>query len=442
MQRAVGESLKLLGKIAANPTLEKLGVTTRLKKALHLGTRTTVSMAGEAMRLARPVVKLTQPSRMKSADESGSATASKPSLFDLTLTESQEMVRDTMADFARERVREVALAADEASGVTSEFLDELHQLGVAQLAVPEALGGVGEERSVTTNVIVAETLARGDMGIAVAALAPLGVVNALVDFGTAEQQGNYLPAFVGDKFYPAALALLEGRPLFDPHRLSTTAKLVGGDYVINGSKSLVPLAQDAELLLIIADLDGKPQGFLVDKGAAGLTVEEEPAMGLRAAKLGHIVLTDVRVPKAARLGGEQGIDAERLIDLSRIAWGALAVGQCDAMVDYVCQYAKERSAFGEPIAHRQGVAFTIADMALERDAMRLMVYRAASRAEHDHSFRREAFLARVQCADKGMQIGTNGVQMLGGAGFVKDHPVELWYRHLRSVGVFEGAVLV
>jgi len=193
---------------------------------------------------------------------------------------------------------------------------------------------------------------------------------------------------------------------------------------------------------VIADLSGKPQAFLVDKGAPGLSIEADPAMGIRAARLGRIRFDRVRVPKSARLGGDDGIDAERLIDLSRIAWAALAVGQCDAMVDYTRNYAKERSAFGEPIANRQSVAFTIADMALERDALRLMVYRAASRAEHGMSFRREAFLARIQAAEKGMQIGTNGVQMLGGAGFVKDHPVELWYRHLRAVGVFEGAVSV
>jgi alkylation response protein AidB-like acyl-CoA dehydrogenase len=440
MERAVGESLKLLGKIAANPTLEKLGVSGSLQKLLYRGSKVTVSSASEAMRMARPVVQLLEPARMRPASDK--AEAPRPSLFDLTFTESQELVHDTIATFARERVREAALAADEASGVDIGILDEAHELGLTQLAVPEALGGAGETRSMTTNVIVAEDLARGDLGIAVAALAPLSVVNALVDFGTAEQQGSYLPAFIGDKFYPAAMALLEGRPLFDPHHLGTRATLNGGDYVITGEKVLVPLAADAELLLVIADLSGKPQAFLVDKGAPGLSIEADPAMGIRAARLGRIRFDRVRVPKSARLGGDDGIDAERLIDLSRIAWAALAVGQCDAMVDYTRNYAKERSAFGEPIANRQSVAFTIADMALERDALRLMVYRAASRAEHGMSFRREAFLARIQAAEKGMQIGTNGVQMLGGAGFVKDHPVELWYRHLRAVGVFEGAVSV
>jgi alkylation response protein AidB-like acyl-CoA dehydrogenase len=120
----------------------------------------------------------------------------------------------------------------------------------------------------------------------------------------------------------------------------------------------------------------------------------------------------------------------------------MSVGTCDAVLDYVKVYCRERIAFGEPIAHRQSVAFAVADIALELDAMRLMVYRAASRAEQGLSFRREAQLARIQCADKGMFIGTTGVQLLGGHGFVKEHPVELWYRHLRAIGVLEGALLV
>jgi alkylation response protein AidB-like acyl-CoA dehydrogenase len=439
MERAIGQSLKLLGKIAGSKTLEKLGVNRQLEQLLYRGSKLTVSAAAEAARRARPVIKLLEPDRMQGAGE-----PERPSLFDLTLTESQELVRGTMSGFAEQRLRALAAHADEAPGSdeVTQILQEAHELGLTQLAIPEALGGAGESRSMTTNVLVAEDLARGDMGLAFAALAPLGVVHALIDFGTAEQQGSYLPAFIGDKFYPAAMALLEARPLFDPHHLATRAALNAGDFVINGEKSLVPLAEEAELFLVIADLAGKPQAFLVDRGAPGLSIEPEPTMGLRAARLGRLRLDHVRVPKQNQLGGEQGIHAERLIDLARIAWGAMTVGACHAVLDYVKVYCRERIAFGEPIAHRQSVAFAVADVALELDGMRLMVYRAASRAEQGLSFRREAQLARIQCADKGMFIGTTGVQLLGGHGFIKEHPVELWYRHLRAIGVLEGALLV
>jgi alkylation response protein AidB-like acyl-CoA dehydrogenase len=438
MERAIGRSLKLLGKIAGSKTLDKLGVGKQLEQLLYRGSRLTVSAAAEAARRARPVIKLLEPERMQAGG------TERPTLFDLTLTESQELVRGTMASFAEQRLRPAAMRADEApkADEVAQILQEAHELGLTQLAIPESLGGAGESRSMTTNVLVAEELARGDMGLAFAALAPLGVVHALIDFGSAEQQGSYLPAFIGERFYPAAMALLEPRPLFDPHHLTTRASLNAGDYVINGEKSMVPLAEESELFLVIADLAGKPQAVLVDRGSPGLSIEPEPTMGLRSARLGRVRLEQVRVPKDSRLGGEQGIDAERVIDLARIAWGAMSVGTGEAVLDYVKVYCRERVAFGEPIAYRQSVAFAVADVALELDGMRLMVYRAASRAEHGLSFRREAQLARIQCAEKGMFIGSTGVQLLGGHGFVKEHPVELWYRHLRAIGVLEGALLV
>ena len=128
--------------------------------------------------------------------------------------------------------------------------------------------------------------------------------------------------------------------------------------------------------------------------------------------------------------------------LSRLAWCALAVGVGQAVLDYVTPYVKEREAFGEPIAHRQSVAFMVADIAIELQAMRLLTWKAASRAAAGQDFAREVALARQLCADKGMQIGLDGVQLLGGHGFVKEHPVERWYRDLRAVSVMEGGVLV
>ena len=436
MERAIEQSLRALRQLATSPLLERMGLSDSVERLVARGTRDVLRAASEVARQAAPMVKLLTPVRMQ-ADGNR-----PPDTFDLTPTDSQALVRDTMARFAREEMRAAALKADEACEPPAGFLQACHDLGLSQLAVPEALGGAAEARSTVTNVLIAEELARGDMGLALAALAPLAVVHALVEWGTAAQQGAYLPRFVGDTYVPAALALLEPRPLFDPERPATRASLQNGHFVLSGEKSLVPLALDAELLLVVADLAGKPQAFLIERGTAGLSIEAEPSMGLRAAKLGRVKLDQVRVPRANKLGGDTGIDGERLVDLARIGWGALAVGQCAAVLDYVKTYALERVAFGEPIAHRQSVAFLIADMAIELEAMRLMVYRAASRAEYGLTIRREASLARVQCADKGMQIGTNGVQLLGGHGFIKEHPVELWYRHLRGVGVFEGALLV
>ena len=150
----------------------------------------------------------------------------------------------------------------------------------------------------------------------------------------------------------------------------------------------------------------------------------------------------MRVPADAVLGETDGSTYTECVRLSRLAWCALAVGTGQAVLDYVTTYVNEREAFGEPISHRQAVAFMVADIAIELQAMRLVTYKAASRAAQGKDFAREVALARSLCADKGMRIGLDGVQLLGGHGFVKEHPVERWYRDLRAIGIMEGTVLV
>ena len=171
-------------------------------------------------------------------------------------------------------------------------------------------------------------------------------------------------------------------------------------------------------------------------------------MGLRSAALGRLKLDGVHVGREALLGGEAAVKAQGraayrdAINRARIAWGAMAVGASQAVLDYVIPYCNEREAFGEPISHRQAVAFMIADIGIELESMRMLVYRAAGRIDAGLKCQREAYLARTLCADKAMEIGTNGVQLLGGAGFIEDHPIEIWYRHLRAVGVMDGNLLV
>jgi alkylation response protein AidB-like acyl-CoA dehydrogenase len=212
--------------------------------------------------------------------------------------------------------------------------------------------------------------------------------------------------------------------------------------VLDGEKSLVARGAEAELFVVGAMLDGKPVLVLVESGTEGLSVEGDPAMGVRAASLTRLRLDGVRVPADAVLGETDGSTYTECVRLSRLAWCALAVGTAQAVLDYVTPYVKEREAFGEPIAHRQSVAFMVADIAIELQAMRLVTYKAASRAAAGKDFSREVALARQLCADKGMRIGLDGVQLLGGHGYVKEHPVERWYRDLRAIAVMEGTVLV
>jgi alkylation response protein AidB-like acyl-CoA dehydrogenase len=280
------------------------------------------------------------------------------------------------------------------------------------------------------------------MGIALACLAPAGVSTALGLWGDADQQATYLPPFLGDDPPAAAVAVLEPAPLFNPFSLSTVATSSGGGYVLNGVKSFVPRAADAELLIVAASLDGRPALFIVESKASGLSVEAEPGMGVRAAATGRVVLDDVAVPSGALLGEGSPEVYSQCVSLARLGWCALSVGTAQAVLDYVIPYVKDRTAFGEPISNRQAVAFTVANIAIELDGMRLVSYRAASRADQGLGFAREATLARRLCSERGMQIGSDGVQLLGGHGYVKEHPVERWYRDLRAAGVMEGVLVI
>jgi alkylation response protein AidB-like acyl-CoA dehydrogenase len=432
-ERITSAPLRAITRLSGSDLVERLGLRRPAERAIYEGLRAgtkAVKLANETF--AGP------PKRLGASKGTG--------LFDPRPSEEQELVRDSMRRFAEEVLRPAARPADDAAGASDEVLAAIQALGLAALSVPESLGGAAAERSTVTGALVAEELARGDMGLAVAALAPIAVVNAIVEWGTAAQQARLLPAFLGDKFFAASLALLEPKPMFDP--MSPRAGAVRsreGGWELYGEKALVPLASRAEFFLVVADVRGTgARLFVVERGATGLTVTPDPAMGVRGAGLGRLRMQGVRVGDEALIGGpapEEPFDLGALVDRARIAWGAMAVGTSQAVLDYVVPYVNSRIAFGEPVSNRQAVAFLAADMALEIEGMRLLVHRAAALADRGKGMAQAATLARVLCASKGSKIGSDGVQLLGGHGFVKEHPVERWYRDLRAIGVFEGALV-
>ncbi|HVW45310.1 MAG TPA: acyl-CoA dehydrogenase family protein [Amycolatopsis sp.] len=429
----MGVGLAALTKLAGSTMLDRAGLRRPMQNLLSSATRTGFRAAGAASR------------GFKSASRGGEATRpaapGDKGLFDLTPTDEQRMIAETVADFAAEQLRPAAAEADAKLAPPDGLLGRAAELGVTQIGIPEELGGAGTERSVVTSALIAEALAHGDLGLAVAVLAPSAVSTALVLWGDGQQQGDYLPAFVGENVPAAAFALQEAKPLFDPFRPATRARRTPSGYQLDGVKSLVPRAAQAELFVVSAMLEGSgPALFLIESSTAGLTVAPEPAMGLRGAATGLVYLENVRVPAGALLGSpEVFADAVRL---SRLGWAALATGTAKAVLDYVIPYVNERTAFGEPISHRQAVAFSVADIAIELEGMRLVTLRAAARAEQGKPYAREVALARKLATDKGMQIGSAGVQLLGGHGFTKEHPVERWYRDLRAIGIAEGMVLL
>src|SRR5206468_5202517 len=184
------------------------------------------------------------------------------------------------------------------------------ELGITAINIPEDFDGIAAHRSSVTNVLAAEALAYGDMGLALPILAPGGVAAALTHWGSADQQATYLHEFAGENVPQACVALAEPQPLFDPTALKTTAVRTPGGYRLNGVKSLVPAAADAELFIVAAQLNGKPALFIVESSSEGLTVRADPSMGIRAAALGRVELDNVAVPLSARLGQEDATEAD------------------------------------------------------------------------------------------------------------------------------------
>ena len=431
----MGYAIALLNKLAQRGALDKLGLRKPAERVVFEATKSGFRAAGQLNRtFARQRRKSGPPTRVPPAPRKG--------VFDLTPTEDEQMLVDAVTDFATKVLRPAAAQANEVCRATDELLRSSVEIGLPILAVPEDLGGITTERSAMAGTLVAEALAKGDMGLAVACLAPGAVSTALSLWGTDEQQSTYLPTFTGDDVPAAALAITEPRPLFDPLDLATTAVRDGDGYVLNGLKSLVPRGADAELFVVGAMLEARPALFLVESATKGLTIEAEPSMGLRAAALSRLALKNVRVAPIALLGDTDADAYTDCVRLSRLAWCALSIGTAQAVLDYVIPYVNEREAFGEPVSHRQSVAFMVANIGIELQGMRLVTYKAASRAAQGKPFGREVALARRLCAEHGMRIGNDGVQLLGGHGFVKEHPVERWYRDLRAVGLIEGGVLV
>ncbi|BBX71273.1 acyl-CoA dehydrogenase family protein [Mycolicibacterium psychrotolerans] len=431
--------IALLTPLLGQEFLDRYNLRDPLNRGLKYGVKQAFSAAGASTRQFKRIQGIGKPAtRLK---------ASGSDYFDLTPDDDQKMIVQTVEEFAEEILRPAAHDADAAATYPPDLIAKAAELGITAINIPEDFDGIAEHRTTVTNALVAEALAYGDMGLALPILAPGGVASALTHWGSADQQATYLSEFAGENVPQACVAIAEPHPLFDPTALKTTAVRTPSGYRLDGVKSLVPAAADAEVFIIAAQLNGKPTLFVVESSTAGLTVTPDPSMGIRAAALGRVELDKVTVPLGARLGAdvsEAELDRNysEAIALSRLGWAALAVGTSHAVLDYVVPYVKEREAFGEPIAHRQSVAFMCANIAIELDGLRLITWRGAARAEQGLSFAREAALAKKLGTDKGMQIGLDGVQLLGGHGYTKEHPVERWYRDLRALGVAEGVVVL
>jgi alkylation response protein AidB-like acyl-CoA dehydrogenase len=430
--RLQGLALGLASRFAAHSLVQKYGLAKPVEKLAYIATK-------KGFRLVQKrLVKKTLDNK-----PGVKALPSPPPLFDLTLSDEQQMIRDSVKAYAENNIRPLASAADVRAKLPDSLLQDSQVLGLNYFPIPENLGGAGQ-LSPMTSVLVAEDLAWGDFSLAFAILASSSVTNTLSRWGNPTQQERWLPKFCNEDSFNAAIAVQEPQPLFNSDLLTTRAKQTRKGFVLNGTKSLVPLAGTAELYLVAAQFKGKNEVFIVPANTKGVSFKSSPAMGLRSAEVGSLQLDKVQLDKDALLSAgnaaHKQFNYEHFIDSSHLTWCAMAVGCCQSALDYLIPYVNERYAFGEPISHRQSVAFMIANMKIEIESMRLLVWKAASRFERGEDFHRDAFLAHHLCMAKSMEIGTNAVQLLGGHGFTKEHPAERWYRDLRVLSVINGGL--
>jgi alkylation response protein AidB-like acyl-CoA dehydrogenase len=359
-------------------------------------------------------------------------------MISFALTEEQDIVCATVAGFARSVLAPAARAADEAAELPASIMSSVWKLGLTQ-AVAEAEADTSAQPTVL-NALLLEELARGDAAVALAIAAPLGFAKAIAQQGSQRQRRELLPLFSRDEPHFSAIGHVDAGWLQGTGRATKAVRTEAGYHLV-GAKALVPMAARCSHLLALAECDGVAEAFIVPTAQAGVRVASaQGTLGLRALAMADVAFENVFVPATMRLGENAGANVQRIIDSSRVALSAILAGLSRAVLDMALPYAKERVVHGEAIAKKQSVAFKLADMHIAIEAMRWMGLKAAAELDTETTALRSARLAQLYSADAAMRIADEGLQVFGGHGFVRDLPLELWYRNARSLSVLDGLV--
>lgn len=360
-----------------------------------------------------------------------------------TPSDEQQLIIETVRRYATERLRPAAHDADEQRETPADIISRGWDLGLLPSSIPEEYGGFGETHSALTGALAAEELGYGDLPMSLYLLTPNLFAIPVLHCGTEEQKQQWLPRVTDASFVPLSAALIEPRWDSNPYALHTTATPNDGGYVLRGTKAFVPLADQAEALLVYAREGDTTQAFIVERGTPGVqVVEREQHMGLRALPTYTISFDDVQVSGAARLGGSAGANIDLLLNYGRVALSALAVGVARGAFEYARDYAKQREAFGRPIAQFQAIAFMLAEMAIEIEASRAMVWEAAWMLDQGRDATKAAALAKQYTDEAALFVADRAVQVLGGHGYIREHPVERWLREARGFAATLGLAMI
>ncbi|MCP4141483.1 MAG: acyl-CoA dehydrogenase [Chloroflexi bacterium] len=361
-------------------------------------------------------------------------------MYSFEPNEEQQMLIDAVSRYAESDLRPVAEEAEEEGKFPDGLVEKGWEMGVLQASIPEEYGGFGEYSSVT-GALAAEELAYGDLPGALAVMTPNLFVLPILLAGSEAQKEKFIPPVIEMEWKAYTAALIEPFFDFDPTDLKTTAVADGDGFVISGKKTYVPHAADAEMMIVYANIGGVTQGFIVPAGAEGLTVSEEEnkLMSMSALPQYDVLLENVRVPAENRLEG----DFEAVLAASRVGLAALALGVAKASLDYAIEYAKDREVFGVKVAQKQAIAFMMAEMVTEIEATRMLTWEAAWMLDNNkEEAHKSAYLASISAIDMVMMVTDRGVQILGGHGYIREHPVERWMRNGRGFATFTGLAIV
>src|SRR3954449_6487844 len=360
------------------------------------------------------------------------------------LTDEQRALRDLAHDFAEREIRPKERDYDEHSTHPADVIAKGHELGLMNLHIPEAYGGL--QLGAFEGMLIGEELCWGCSGIGTAIAANGLGHGPVIVAGTEEQKRTWLTPLVDDVLL-TSFALTEPNAGSDVSGIKTTAVRDGDAYVLNGSKMFITNASHAAFSSVFAVTDpaAPPRGisaFVVDRDSAGLSVSKHlDKMGQRATDTAGITFEDVRVPAANRLGGEgDGWKiAMQTLDGTRPGTAAGAVGVARAAFEHACAYAKTRVTFGQPIAMHQGISFLIADAATEIEAARLLAWKSAWLLDQGRRATLESSHAKRFAADVCMKVTTDAVQILGGYGYMREYPVEKLMRDAKLYQIYEGS---
>jgi butyryl-CoA dehydrogenase len=360
------------------------------------------------------------------------------------LTEEEKLLKHTIRDFAEAQIAPGAAARDEAARFPTELIPKMAELGLFGIMIPQEYGGAGLDTA--SAAIIVEEIARVDAAVAliVASHNSLCVAH-LLSFGSEIQKQKYLPSLAhGEKL--GAWALTEPASGSDAAALKTRARLEGEHWVLDGEKQFTTQGSTAGVYVIVASTDpfrGKRgiSAFIVERGTAGLRVGKvENKLGVRASDTAAVQLEEVRVPKENLLGELNGgiSDVLKVLQGGRVGIGAMAVGIAQGALEESTKYARMRKQFGKPIAEFEAIQWMLADMATEIEAARLLVYRAARLKDAGIPFLRAASEAKLYAAETAMRVTTKAIQIHGGYGYIKDYPVERYFRDAKICEIGEG----